>query len=309
MDLRFKLCFVLLVSFIFSSCEKEIDLALITGEDKIVVEGVIETDEYPYVTITKSIAFFSKIDLSNVGYIKDAIITVEDLNNNKLITLKEYSIDTLIDGTIFSFVVYAPDFADTNSINFKGQVNHSYKLSINSGGKNYESITKIPFPTPLDSLFLVPVPDSNDSLKICKGMYDDPDTLGNCVRIETLMQRKNKKSEPERFYTASTSVYDDDVINGIRFPVTIDLGYDKNRPFGPDENFLNINYLRKGDTLTIKWSAIDKQTFRFWETLAFSKGSIGNPFASPTKVQGNIPGAIGIWGGYSPTYQTIIDSL
>jgi Domain of unknown function (DUF4249) len=303
--LRF-LLLVLVIGFV--SCEKEIDLQLETGENKIVVEGVIETNQVPYVTLTKSIGFFSKIDLSKIGYIKGAIIQVKDLTDNQFIQLKEYDIDTTIDGNQFSFVVYGPDILDANALNFKGKVQHAYQLSIDYAGKKYESVTTIPAATLLDSLWMEPVKGKEDSFSMFKVMYDDPDSLGNCVRIETKRNRYKKTSEPELFYTADLSVYDDVIANGLRFPVSIEIGYDKSRDLKP-KDYQDLYYARKGDTITLKWSAIDRQTFRFWETLAFSKGSVGNPFASPTKVQGNIAGALGIWGGYSAVYYTIIDSI
>jgi hypothetical protein len=296
------------IALLFTSCEKEIDLNLDTGTTKLVIEGVIETNELPYVTITNSIAFFSKIDLSKVSYIKNAKVSIDDMTENKSIQLKEYSIDTVIDNQPFSFIGYYPDITDPIAMNFKGKVNHSYKLHIEANGNVYDAVTSIPFATSLDSLWTVPVIGKEDSFSIFKAMYDDPDTLGNCVRIETKVKRYQKTSEPEQFYTSDNAVYDDDVINGIRFPVTIDIGYDKSRTI-TTADYENLYYLRKGDTVTLKWSAIDRNTFHFWETLAFSKGSVGNPFASPTKVQGNIPGAIGVWAGYSPSYYTIIDSI
>ncbi|MGB8193468.1 MAG: DUF4249 family protein, partial [Chitinophagaceae bacterium] len=50
----------------------------------------------------------------------------------------------------------------------------------------------------------------------------------------------------------------------------------------------------------------DKATFDFWRTMEFSYASIGNPFSSPTKVLGNVKGALGYFGGYAVQYKTII---
>jgi hypothetical protein len=43
--------FIALLAFIWVSCEKEIDIDLSSGEKLIVVEGSIETDQQPYVSI------------------------------------------------------------------------------------------------------------------------------------------------------------------------------------------------------------------------------------------------------------------
>ncbi|QLH47254.1 MAG: hypothetical protein HWD58_17470 [Bacteroidota bacterium] len=59
----------------------------------------------------------------------------------------------------------------------------------------------------------------------------------------------------------------------------------------------------------MKWAAIDKKVFKFWETLVYSTSAVGNPFASPVKVQGNISDALGVWGGYNAQFYTITDTL
>ena len=49
-----------------------------------------------------------------------------------------------------------------------------------------------------------------------------------------------------------------------------------------------------GDTVTFKFCNIDKATYTFWSSWEFAYQSIGNPFAQPNKVVGNISnGALG----------------
>ncbi|MEO6833618.1 MAG: hypothetical protein ABI378_13525, partial [Chitinophagaceae bacterium] len=62
-----------------------------------------------------------------------------------------------------------------------------------------------------------------------------------------------------------------------------------------------------GDTITLKWAAIDRSVFNFYSTLEYSLGTVGNPFATPINAQSNISnGALGIWAAYSPTFTTIV---
>ena len=288
------------------SCEKEVNMNLSDSPKKVVVEGVIETGQQPYVTLTKSIGFFDKIDLSAVDYVSNAIITVEDLTNSKIITLREYKLDTTVGNEVFSF--YAPDFNDANAMAFKGEVNHYYKLTIIAEGNTHEAITKIPTTTGLDSIWIEPVPGREDSFSSVKAFYIDPDTLGNAVRIETLTKRYIKTGDPELYFTSFNSVYDDAIIKGTIVPLTIDLGFDKSKTY-TQQDYQTIGYVKKGDTITVKWSAIDKNVYTFWQTLIFSAGSVGNPFASPTKIQGNVSNALGVWAGYGVNFYTIIDSL
>lgn len=299
---------IVLLAFVGVSCEKEIDIDLSSGEKLIVVEGSIETDQQPYVSITNSIGFFDKIDLSNIGYIKGADVQVTDLTAGKTIKLIEYNIDTTIGNQTFSFSIYGPDINDPQALNFKGQIGHTYLLNILSEGRNFTAVAQIPSTTGLDSIWTEPVPGREDTFSVLRVLYNDPDTFGNSVRVQTLNRKYVKDGSFETFQTSFNSVYNDDVINGARFPLTIDLGYDKSKQYS-NEEFQTIGYLRKGDTVTVKWGAIDRGVFKFWETLAFSAGSVGNPFASPTAIQSNVSGALGVWGAYNTLFYTITDTL
>jgi hypothetical protein len=290
------------------SCEKEITINLAEKEKQLVIEGTIETNQQPFVYLTNSIGFFDKIDLSKIGYVKNAIVTVEDLNSGKSVELKEYTIDTLIGSRTFSFTIYGPDFNDPVAMSFVGIEDHTYRLRVTANGKTYESSTRIPLGNGLDSLWTEPVIGREDDYSVLKGIYHDPDTFGNAVRVQTLVNKVNKTGEPELFFTSFNSVYNDDIINGATLPVTIDIGYDKSKTY-TNEDFQTLGYLQRGDTVTVKWSNIDKKVYTFWQTLSFSQGSIGNPFAAPTKIQSNIPGALGVWAGYNAKTYTIVDTL
>ena len=293
----------------FSACEKDIDVSLSEGEKQLVVEGVIESGQAPYVVLTKSIGFFDKIDLNKVEFVKGALLRVDDLTSGKGINLREYSIDSLVGGQTFSFTVYAPDFNDPNASNFKGEFDHIYKLTINYDGREHVATTKIPRSAGLDSLWLDPVVGKENEYAILRARYKDPDTSGNCVRILTKRQSMVKDGFPEDFFEPFSAVYDDNIINGLEVNLSLDMGFDRNRP-SDSIDFQYVRYVKKGDTVTVQWSAIDKPVYRFYETLAFAEGSVGNPFASPTKVQSNVSNkAVGVWAGYGHYYFTIIDSL
>lgn len=308
MNGKLSLVFAFLGLLTLVSCEKEIKVNLSESDKKIVVEGFIESESQPYVTLTYSIGFFDKIDLNSVEYVRNAVVNVEDLSTGKNLTLKEYKVDTTIGPKTFSFSIYAPDYTDPVAMSFKGEVGHTYRLTIQSSGKSFVGYTQIPASVGLDSVRLEPVKGKENEFSTLRANYADPDTFGNCVRLETLAKRYEKDGSPELFFTSFNSVYDDNIINGTMVPLTIDLGYDKTKTYSREE-FETLGYVRKGDTITVKWSAIDKSVFSFYQTLTFSAGSVGNPFSSPTKIQGNVSGALGVWAGLGTKMYTIIDSL
>ncbi len=298
---------VLLCVVLFASCEKEINVPLEQGETRLVVDGSIANDQPPFVTLTKSVGFFDKIDFNNINYASGALITVTDLTDNQSIELIEYAIDSTIDGNTFSFKIYGPDTTQANWLNFiSGKVSHFYQLDISFENKSYTAITQLPNNAPLDSIWLEPAPIAPDSFSLLKAIYDDPDTIGNSSYYKTL-RRSIVKEGPEVYLKSFAPNFDDEIINGTRFPFILDLGLDRN---APDIDFQRATLVKKGDTVTVQWSSIDKAVYTFWNTFEFSRGSVGNPFASPTQVQSNISnGALGVWAGYTNDYKTIIDSL
>ena len=298
----------ILLSFFLFSCEKEVNIKLNDGEKKIVVEAQIELNELPYLTLTRSIGFFDKIDFSSVEYVKGANIKITDITTSKFIVLREYTIDTVVGGNTFFFNLYGPDLNDPNALNFKGETGHTYLLNIESNGTLLEAYTQIPPNKGLDSIWLQPVPGRGDSFKAIKALYSDPDTFGNSVKLQTQTLRYVKDGSPELYFSSFNSVYNDDIINGTKISLDIDLGFDKSKTYTRDQ-YQTIGYVKKGDTVNIKWSAIDKNVFIFWNTLAFAEGSVGNPFASPVQVQGNVKNSIGVWAGYGSKIYTIIDSI
>lgn len=128
---------------LFLSCEKEVNINLNSGDPKLVIDGQIETNGYPFVVLTKSVGYFSKIDLATLenNFAHNAIITISDGSSS--IRLKEYFIDTGFNGgNKFSF--YSIDTADVIAFNFKGQAEKHYSLKVEFEGKVYTSSTKIP---------------------------------------------------------------------------------------------------------------------------------------------------------------------
>jgi hypothetical protein len=289
-------CIVLLMAGL-SSCEKDVAFDLGTAAEKVVVDGSIETGLPPYVLLSKSIGFFSAIDYSTLGgsFLHDAAITVSD--GTRSVVLREYEARL---GNIPVYF-YSVDSADASALTFRGVEGRSYTLRIEYAGKVYESVTSIPVPKALDSLWAVAPPpgempeDHPNSMQVF-ARYTDPDTFGNRARYFT---RRNDQAFLSPYY----SVNDDAIINGTTIDFQLIAGSNRMDTF----NRQTFGYFYKGDTVVIKWCSIDKGVFDFWRTLEFSYGSTGNPFASPVSVTSNISnGALGVWAGYGATFDTLI---
>jgi hypothetical protein len=287
------LSIVLIFTLALVSCEKEINFDLNNADDVLVVDASIENGVGPQVVLTKSLDYFSSIQ---PGIINDLFVhnaTVIISNGVKTHTLKEYAIP--VSGG-YNFYSYGIDTANPGTA-FTGAFNTNYTLTIVADGKTYNATTSIPLlaKTP-DSLWWKKAPFQADTSKVVIMIKTtDPPGLGNYIRYFT---RRN--SEP--LLPGANSVFDDQVIDGTTYELQVDPGVDKNDPPPADSN-----YFKRGDTVTLKLCNIDRDSYKFWSTWEFAFQSIGNPFAQPNKVLGNISnGALGAFYGYAAYYQTLV---
>lgn len=278
---------VLLALTLLSSCEKEVHITLASTPPQLVVQGVIENNQPPYVLLTTTIGFFSNVDLSTVQniFVHNAVVKVSD--GTKTTTLREYTADTT-NGN--KFYVYTIDTANLGNA-LIGEIGKQYTLTIISNGITYTSTTAIPTPKGLDTLwFGAPIftrkKTPANALELF-GNYTDPDTMGNYVRYYT---RRN--SEP--FYAGG--LFNDQLVNGKHInDVDLFAGFANTA----DVNRDSVIYFYPGDSVTLKWCEIDKGVYDFWNTFQFSLQSGGNPFSSPINIKSNISnGALGVWAGY-----------
>lgn len=291
--------FCLLLTFV--ACEKEVNIDLDTGEQRLVVEGGIETNLPPVVLLTKSIGYFETIDfetLQNTS-VHGAEVYVSD--GVKTVRLKEYSVDTGNNG--YKFYYYSlvdfnnPVLPPLDSL-IVGEEEKTYTLKIIVDGETYEATTKIPTPTPLDSFTTITPdrPGADANSRTLQVFFRDPDTSGNYLRYYT-----SRNNEP--IYPALNSVFSDEIIDGTEFNTELPLG----EPRSTTKSFDSLGVCYPGDSVTLKWTAIDGAVYEFWNTYEFALGTLGSPFATPIQVKSNISNnALGVWAGYGAVYYTII---
>lgn len=284
---------VLASLILLCSCEKNINFKLKVVPDVLVVDASIENSQPPIVILSKSFDYFSKItpEALDTSFVHNADVYIS--NGTQTQQLKEYSIST---PGGFLLYYYSIDTANINS-SFPGQLNTSYNLKVVTAGKEYTSVTNIPpLAKKIDSLWWKPTPFADDSTEIDLFVRaKDPPGLGNYIRYYT-------KINNGVYLPGQQSVFDDQLIDGTTYDLKVQPGIDRNNPVAFDKNFFH-----RGDTVTLKLSNIDRNTYQFWLTMEFAYQSIGNPFASPNKVLGNISGgALGAFCGYASDFKTII---
>ena len=284
---------LLILLYFLTGCEKNIDLTLKNTDPLLVVDAQIENGQPPSVILTKSFDYFSTISPAILSklFVHNAEVYMD--NGIHVNRFKEYTVSL---GGGYSAYYYGLDSSQTGTI-FLGEFNRQYFLTIKSEGKDYIARTTIPILAKYpDSLWFKQAPFNPDtSARVLMTRITDPPGLGNYIRYFT---RRNSGG----FLPGANSVFDDKFVDGTRYETQIDPGIDRSAIVPLDDNFF-----RKGDTVTVKVCNIDKSTYTFWNTWEFAQQSIGNPFAQPNKVIGNISnGALGAFYGYAAWYKTII---
>ena len=310
MTIRSRFCTFLvwgLISLTCWTCEEEFIPPVVDVEQQIVVEGYIEAGDRPtppYVFLTRSFAFFSELSQEQLSdaFVRDAEVTVSDGSNTVQLTelcledvpeeFREQAADLLgvdIDSLGINFCVYVD-----LSLQMLGEAGNTYELNVKAEGKELSAVTTIPPIVPLDSLYFTPPPgEPNDTLAQLRVFLSDPPAMPNFYRYFTQI-------EDGPFERPFGSVTDDLLFEGQEF----ELPLAKAEPFDGEFDQETFGLFRVGDEVTIKWMSIDQEHFNFWNTLEFSRANQG-PFSSYTRVDHNIEGGLGIWGGIGARYYTL----
>ena len=284
---------LLLLIMCFSSCEKTLDLQPDKLNPLLVVDGSIETNQPPVIFLSSSLNYFSKIspDIFAASLVHNAIIKISDGVRSH--QLKEYT-TPLSNG--YSISYYSIDSANIATA-IIGQPGKTYQLSIEALGQKFSAVTSIPvLAKKVDSLWWKNAPGIADSTKaVLMAKVTDPPGYGNYIRYFT-------KVNSGIMLPGANSVFDDQVVDGSTYEVQVDQGINRNDP----PKFEDFGFFNRGDTVTVKFTNIDKPTYDFWRTLEYSYQSIGNPFSSPATIINNVKGALGAFSGYSVQYKTLI---
>ncbi|MGZ5222416.1 MAG: DUF4249 domain-containing protein [Chitinophagaceae bacterium] len=288
------ICSLTLVCLVCWGCEKKIDLELDDQEPLLVVEATIENGLPPYVILTRSTGYFSEITPAILvqGFVRNADVYVS--NGTLTHKLREYAVPLAPGISAYYYTIDSSNLATA----FTGLLDQQYSLRIVTGGKEYSATTTIPaIRKQIDSVWWKPAPATDDTTKaIVMVKVTDPQGFGDYVRYFT-------KINLGPFLPPASSVFDDLFIDGTSYEVQVQPGIDRNLV----SDSIEYNFFTRGDTVQLKLSDIDKQSFDFWRTWESAYFSIGNPFSTPTRILGNVSnGALGYFAGYANQYRSLV---
>lgn len=306
---------ILASALLLSSCTKEVTIDLPPFEPQVVIDGRIETDQPPIVLISKTQDIYAPTSLDAFlnGFQSGAVVTVS--NGTDTVVLDEICSDNLPPGTeaiaAALFGVPEEELANYHLCAYTtfntavwGEVGKTYSLKVEFEGKTYTSVTKIEQPTPLDSVYWKQDPDPDPGYGFSWAKLTDPGYQYDSYMWEVKRINMIDGAPKDAVFTKTYSpVFDDEFINGQTF----DFGYE-NPMTWDDESVSDKNkgYYHEGDSVVIKFSKMSKDVFEFYEKKYLQLQTNGNPFASPTIIPTNITGgALGVWAGFSPSYDTL----
>lgn len=305
----------LLLILLLFSCSKEVKIDIPGYEQQLCVDGSIETGMPPVVLLSKSQDIYSPTNLDAFlnSFISGATVTVS--NGTSTVVLDEICTDNLPAGSealaAQLFGIPETELANyhlcaytTLNTSVWGEVGKTYYLTVSHEGKTYTSSTQIVQPTNLVNSFWKPDAGLTNwgyswaTLADPANQYDG--YKWEVKRINTGIDGKPK----DAFFTKTYNpFFDDNFFDGLTFEFFYENPMSWDDPMIPAEG---KGYFQLGDSVVIKLSKVDQNVFEFYEKKYSQLLNGGNPFATPTNIPTNIiGGALGVWAGFSPSYDTL----
>jgi hypothetical protein len=279
-----KLLLAAFISLTNIRCNDELNLNMPEPDDKIVIDGWIDSGQYAKVLLTRNSSYFSMIDSVSLRdlVLTKAKVTLTDGEKSEILILRRND------------DYFPPYIFEGNEI--IGDTGKIYTITAEYGGKKAWAQTTIPEKVKLDTIYFKPDPEE-DSLGVIYLEFNDPPRTKNYYRILSQCV-----GEDIRFNSSMIMGIDDILFDGQSF------GFSMSRS---PQSFLSSQsnkYFKLGDTVNIKFCTIDKEQFDFWNSFQDEVLNVSNPFASSlTSIKSNVEGdGLGIWGGYGVSYYTLI---
>ncbi|MCF8378910.1 MAG: DUF4249 domain-containing protein [Bacteroidales bacterium] len=284
MKISFKYFFrIAAIILVLPSCEPELNIDIFQPDDKIVIDGWIESGRYASVLLTANAPYFSTLDSASMRdlVLSRAKVSLVHNHDTTILTLKKNE-------DYFPPLIYVASA-------LKGEIGESYTLIAEYGQKRAVAHTTITPVVELDTIFSVSS-DMNDSLAVVFIRFTDPPEK-NYYRLFT--QRKNKDT---RYRAAFITALDDKYFNGSMAEISIS---------SVNETLLSqddSDFFVKGDTVMVKLCTMDKASFDFWSSYQEEMVNTNNPFAaSLTSVKSNVEeDGLGVWSGYGVSIMEIV---
>lgn len=310
-QLKKYILFVLLLILV-ASCTKEVKVDIPGYAEQLVVDGRIETGCFPVILLSKSQNVYAPTDLEAYinSFVSDAQVSVS--NGTATISLSLIPVSSLplesqktvaemLKLELNELQLLPIQVYSTTDLTILGEVGKTYTLQIEYNGKSYSGSTSLLTPVELNNLFWK-AEESNPEYGYSWANLTDPAGQFNGYKWEAKRINLTSSGEYLDDLYKRAGYFKDQYFDGLTFEFAVGNPL-KRKDTTHLEDYKR--FYRIGDTVVIKLSRLDYATYDFFDKKSAQLGNGGNPFATPVNIPSNIPGALGIWAGISPWYDTL----
>ena len=269
---------LILLLLVLSACT---DAVIPYSSPQIVVEGWIEDGGAPVVIVTTSVPVSSeKQELSSLedNVVRWATVSVSDGEKEVFLTGKKND-------------DYFPPYIYTTAM-LTGEVGKTYKLKVKYSGLTVESETVIP---PTRELEYLRVEESDGKYVLMAGLEDNRQTKDYYKFFIRVYGRDSV------FASSFPGLIDDEILSDGLNEISIRNTYAVSTVQKDSAVFFN-----RGDRVGVKFSAMNKEGYEYWEDFDDVASLSVNPlFPVTKKIRSNIKGGLGYWIGYGSSYYYI----
>lgn len=263
------LFFIILSLFLFTACEKEIDLDLDDQAGKIVIEANITDQAGPYIVkITKSVA-------------------VTQNNVYPAVTGAEV---VLSDNTGQTETLHYVSNGEYQTSTFTAVSGRTYTLKIKAEGQQYVARSTMPEAVPFTDLEQDSFVFGGVTTYTLLPIFTDPTALGNRYLFNFKVNNKSKKY---------FEVFSDNVNNGLPNQRSLFLPND-------DSDKSDAVKVVVGDTIHVEMQCIDNNVFTYYSALLQIMGDNGGG-VTPSNPPSNISnGALGYFSAHTLSKRSFV---
>lgn len=251
--------YLLLLTIVFSSCEKVIDIDLNSSEKKLVIEGVLTT------TIGSAKVLISETkdfkESNSFNGVSNAVVTITETG-----------------GSTTPLIETAKGIYEAPGL--RGEVGKKYSLSVTLGTKIYTADCSMPTTVAFDSAFVTEENIFGNKQLLANVKYKDPLGKGNYYRF---IQYLNGQKEKQLFTRDDEFSDGNQVIAKLWYSVEDD----------------DSNKIESGKDLKIEMLCIAPAVFKYWDSLdrsATGENQSASPANPVTNMKG---GALGYFSAHS----------
>lgn len=262
-----------IMTILFSGCEKEyVSLALTKG----VIDGRFGSGGYPDIVFTRSIVPEEEGTLSEV-MINWGKVTIDDGEREVILTGRMDS------SRVPPFRYYTFDML--------GEPGKTYTLKASYRDISVESVSRMPYPVPIDSIVLAPT--ESDSLRSAILYFTAPDEVPAYFYIS--MREGGGSDNPCMFGCIRT----DRVGEKCSLSVL--------RPRQRIDSVKYVSHLKVGEVVTVSLNRVEKEVYDYWSAYDNMVMFSSSPFISTNEsLPSNIEGGFGIWSPQGTSSRTIV---